>query len=391
MARTKVTPVGDPKPRGRKGKVPTQSTSPIHSLGFDEVSEEALLSSVEYQTLSRWFTERCNFPLQDAQRTSLRLIRDFKVKDLQTMYYLLMRDSKFLNQFLPVGYLVTVEQQLHSEFYRIFEQLSAAEIYQLFRNLGFSKGLCELFYVNEISGLVLQSLMNVETELTNLRVPSLVARSVAYKIMEWKACGVPRKYFLTNPDNVDVREELSQLIQLPSKLVDIVPQQEYSTNNSLFLPSVGDSQGNTTLQMALQTILEDLPANNLNCDHLDSAPGDDENDFDFEVFSSFDMNETESPDFPELSGGFSPIEHIPDVSLQLFPSNSLLNEDNQMEVVDSASTEGRRSPRCRKRSFSSCDPSFEFSGEKVKKESKRVSYVLLLSLKSLLKISFCLI
>jgi hypothetical protein len=388
MARTKVTPVGDPKPRARKGKVPTQSTSPVHSLGFDEVSEETLLNSVEYQTLRHWFTERCNFPLQDAKRTSLRLVRDFKVKDLQTMYYLLMRDSKFLSQFLPVGYLVTVEQQLHSEFYRIFEQLTAAEIYQLFRNLGFSKGLCELFYVNEISGLVLQSLMNVETELTNLRVPSLVARSVAYKIMEWKACGVPKKYFLTNPDNVDVQEELSQLIQLPSKLVDIVPQQEYSANNSLFLPSVTDFQGNTTLQMALQTILKDLPVNNLSCDHLDCAP-DDENDFDFEVFSSFDMDETESPDFQDLSGGFSPIEHNPDVSLELFPSNSLLNEDNQIEVVDSASTEGRRSPRCRKRSLSSCDPSFEFSGERIKKEPKRVSDFLLLSLNSLLITLFC--
>ena len=154
--------------------------------------EETIMNSIEYQNLVNWLVEKCKFAFSDAKTFAFSLIAHHRVFNIQMLYDLFIRDRNYLSQMLPIGYLITLEQQLFAQFFKKLETLSEQELFILLINNGFSKATIErLIYTYEVCGALLSSISNLEQELLNLGLVPIVVKALVAKVQQWKICGVP--------------------------------------------------------------------------------------------------------------------------------------------------------------------------------------------------------
>ena len=306
---------------------------------FEEPTEEEIKRLPEFENLSNWFYDACSFTMTDARAVTLLLIQKHKITDLLSICLLYMRDRSFLVKLFPVGYLLKVEHALHLEFYKNLEELSETEVYMLLRNFGFPKDVCDVFFSNNLNGMVLHSLLNVENELVSVHVPVLFAKTLARKLIEWKTCGVPRKYLKPQQDNIQLVEELESLL-----LSRTVKDPLLDSAHSFDIP-VEDIRRSpeTTIQMALDIITDDFHFDPF-ADQEVKTPLNTDDSLDFEIFSSFADHFGENEEVPTLMDfcEVSPIHEGNQSFVDTPPDANLKGENSDSNFLVRSSRKGRK-------------------------------------------------
>jgi hypothetical protein len=215
---------------------------------FDDNNEETIIHSSEYRCLFSWFHDKCSINITDSKSLTMNFLLKYKIMNLETLYLLYINNRQFLVNLLPIGYMMTIENKLYLEFYKPLEELSIYEVSLLLNNLGFSSYVIDLMKRNELNGMILTTMINLEEELKTIKIPLLQAKSLAVKFQEFKICGVPKKYLQMENTNHEMKSNSSTLggdSPLPT-----LNQQSFNSSSSSFSSTA--AMNNTEIKLDTQ-------------------------------------------------------------------------------------------------------------------------------------------